>query len=63
MQVPPVVLEWIDLNCHWTSKKKQKKGKAKAADGSSSSGSGGGGSSSGTKQILHNLSGQAAPGR
>lgn len=62
LQVPPVVLEWDDLNCHWTGKKKkqQKNGKGKgkgAAEASSSS------SSSGTKQILHNLTGQASPGR
>lgn len=55
-----MVLEWDDLNCHWTSKKKkQKGGKGKAADASESSSS----SSSGTKQILHNLTGQASPGR
>lgn len=57
-QVPPVVLEWDDLNCHWTSKKKQKKeGKGKAAAAGSSDGS------SGSKQILHNLTGVARPGR
>jgi hypothetical protein len=57
VQVPPVVLEWDALDCHWTSKKtKQKKGKGKEADSSSSS-------SSSTKQILHGLSGQARPGR
>jgi hypothetical protein len=61
VQVPPVVLEWDDLNCHWTSKKKKKKGSkdAAATDSSSSSSS----SSSGSKQILHGLTGQARPGR
>lgn len=51
------MLEWDDLNCHFTSKKKQKKSKSEKAgetDGSASSGS---------KQILHNLTGQASPGR
>ncbi len=58
LQVPAVVLEWDDLNCHWTSKKKKQKGsKGKGKAGAES------GSSSGTKQILHNLTGQASPGR
>ena len=26
LQVPPVTLEWDNLSCHWTAKKKQKKG-------------------------------------
>ena len=56
-----MVLEWDDLNCHWTSKKKkQKGGKGKAADAAEPSSSS---NSSGTKQILHNLTGQASPGR
>jgi hypothetical protein len=27
-QVPPVTLEWGNLSCHWTSKKKKRKGEA-----------------------------------
>lgn len=53
LQVPPVVLEWDELNCHWTSKKK--KGSKDKDDSSSSS--------TGTKQILHSLTGEAQPGR
>jgi hypothetical protein len=52
LQVPPVVLEWDELNCTWTSTKKKKGSKDSS---SSSSGS--------TKQILHSLTGEARPGR